>query len=89
LKDLFREWLQTEVPDRAKRVLHLLQSMHAGKDYVAAYGHRGRGSGPYADQISARFRLALKRLGLNERRHTLRTDLFTPPVLSGEQLRLF
>jgi len=89
LKDLFREWLQTEVPDRAKRILHLLQSMHAGKDYVAAYGHRGRGSGPYADQISARFRLALKRLGLNERRHTLRTDLFTPPVPSGEQLRLF
>ncbi len=89
LKDLFREWLQTEVPDRAKRVLHLLQSMHGGKDYVAAFGHRGRGSGPYADQISARFRLSLKRLGLNERRYPLRTDLFTPPVPCGEQLRLF
>ena len=88
LKDLFREWLATEVPDRAKRVLHLLQSMHGGKDYVAAFGLRGRGQGPYADQVAQRFRLALKRLGLNQRRQALRTDLFTPPVAAGGQLRL-
>ncbi len=89
LKDLFREWLATEVPDRANRVLHLLQSMHGGKDYVAAFGTRGRGRGPYADQIAGRFHLALKRLALNEERVALRTDLFTPPVPSGGQLRLF
>jgi DNA repair photolyase len=89
LKELFREWLATEVPDRAKRVLHLMQSMHGGKDYVAEFGTRGRGRGAYADQVAQRFRLAMKRLGLNERRISLRTDLFVPPVLEGAQMRLF
>ena len=88
LKDLFREWLATEFPDRANRVLHLLQSMHGGRDYTAAFGIRQRGSGPYADQIAARFRLALQRLGLNQRRLVLRKDLFQRPVRKGEQLRL-
>jgi DNA repair photolyase len=89
IKVLFREWLATEFPDRAARVLHLLQSMHGGRDYVSTFGVRQRGRGPYADQIGTRFRLAAKRLGLNRRRHALRTDLFQRPVLAGQQMRLF
>lgn len=88
IKQLFREWLATEVPDRAKRVISILQSMHGGRDYVADWGVRQRGTGPYADQIALRFRLALKRLGLNERRLKLRTDLFERPVAPGGQLNL-
>ncbi len=88
LKDLFREWLEAEFPDRANRVLHLLQSMHGGKDYVAEFGQRQKGTGPYAQQIALRFRLALKRTGLNERRTRPRTDLFKPPVPDGGQLAL-
>jgi len=89
LKDLFREWLATQFPDRADRVLHLLQSMHGGRDYVAEFGVRQRGRGPYAEQIALRFRLAAKRLGLNGQRPALRTDLFQAPVLAGQQMRLF
>ena len=37
LKELFREWLATEFPDRASRVISILRSMHGGKDYVAAF----------------------------------------------------
>ena len=88
LKELFREWLATDFPDRAARVIALLRSMHGGKDYSAAFGLRQRGSGPYADQISDRFRLALKRLGLNERSLKMRTDLFRAPVAAGGQLAL-
>ena len=88
LKDLFREWLETDHPGKAKRVISLLRSMHGGKDYVAAFGHRQRGSGPYADQIAARFRLAMRRLGLGERTLKLRTDLFEAPVPRGGQMRL-
>jgi DNA repair photolyase len=88
LKDLFREWLETDYPDRAGRVINLLKSMHGGRDYVAAFGHRQRGSGPYAEQIGARFRLAIKRLGLNERSQRLRTDLFRPPTPKGGQMTL-
>jgi DNA repair photolyase len=89
LKDLFREWLATDHPDRANRVLHLLQSMHGGRDYTATFGMRQKGSGPYAAQVAMRFRLALKRLGLNERRLALRTDLFRRPARQGAQLDLF
>jgi len=89
LKELFREWLETEFPDRAKRVISLLQSMHGGRDYTPEFGLRQRGSGPYAEQIAMRFRLALKRLGMNERGLKLRTDLFQKPEKSsGEQLQL-
>ena len=89
LKTLFREWLAAEFPDRADRVISLLQSMHGGQDYVATFGHRQKGSGPYADQIGQRFRLALRRLGLDQRRDSLRTDLFRAPVLAGMQYRMF
>jgi len=88
IKDLFREWLETEYPDRARRVITLMQSMHGGRDYNSGFGIRQRGSGPYAEQIAQRFRLALKRLGLNTRRQPLRTDLFRRPVLPGSQLSL-
>ncbi|MCC7253228.1 PA0069 family radical SAM protein [Hyphomicrobium sp.] len=88
LKDVFREWLKSEFPDRADRVISLLRSMHGGKDYVAEFGLRQKGRGPYAEQIAARFGLALKRLGLNTRRQSLRLDLFTPPVAKGQQMPL-
>ena len=88
LKDVFREWLASEFPDRAGKVINLLRSMHGGKDYTAEFGKRQKGSGPYADQIALRFRLALKRLGLNQRRQSLRLDLFSPPVAKGQQMPL-
>ena len=74
VRSLFHEWLAAACPDRAARVIHLMQSMHGGQDYRSEFGLRQKGSGPYANQISVRFRLALKRLGLNERRQALRTD---------------
>lgn len=89
IKDLFREWLAEEFPDRAKRVIGLLQSMHGGKDYVAEFGLRQRGSGPYAEQIATRFKLARKRLSLESERLKARTDLFVRPASRGQQLALF
>jgi hypothetical protein len=39
--------------------------------------------------IGRRFEMAAERLGLNKGSVELRTDRFTPPVVSGQQLRLF
>ncbi len=89
IKDLFAEWLATEFPDRASRVMSILRSMRGGKDYDARWFERQKGKGPYADQIAQRFRLALRRLGLNERKYRLRSDLFVRPVVMGGQLALF
>ncbi|MEM1370879.1 MAG: PA0069 family radical SAM protein [Pseudomonadota bacterium] len=88
IKQLFREWLEDEQPDRAKRVISLLQSMHAGRDYRSRFGVRQTGSGPFADLIARRFRLALKRHNLDRRRLQLRTDLFERPTRVGGQFEL-
>ena len=88
IKDLFREWLATEFPDRAERVISILKSMRGGKDYDARWFERQKGSGPYADLIAQRFRMALRRLSLNERKYRLRSDLFVRPVAKGGQLAL-
>ncbi len=88
IKALFREWLEENVPGRARRVINILQQMHGGQDYVSQFGLRQTGSGPYALQIAQRFRMAKRRLGLSEKRLVLRTDLFRRPVLPGGQLGL-
>ena len=85
---LFREWLATDYPERASRVMKLVQEMHDGRDYRSAFGLRQKGSGPYAGQVAMRFRLALKRHGLNECRERLRTDLFRKPAAKNGQLSL-
>jgi DNA repair photolyase len=86
--DLFTEWLKANCPDRASRVLSLMRSTRGGKLYDAKWGERMRGDGPYAWMIGRRFELAAKRLGLNESSVELRTDLFTPPSIPGQQLTL-
>ncbi len=88
IKDLFREWLATEFPDRAKRVITLMRSMRGGKDYDARWFARQKGTGPYAQSIAQRFRLALRLNGLNERRQPIRTDRFVRPARQGEQMAL-
>ena len=48
IKDLFREWLEGNVPDRAKHVMSLVRQMRGGKDYDSQWNTRMRGTGPYA-----------------------------------------
>lgn len=86
--DLFTEWLKANCPDRASRVLSLMRSTRGGKLYDAKWGERMRGDGPYGWMIGRRFELAAKRLGLNQSSVELRTELFTPPSLPGQQLSL-
>ena len=89
IKDLFREWLEAERPDRARRVMSLVRQMRGGKDYDAEWGQRMRGQGPIADLMRQRFDRACASLGLNRERAPLRTDLFRPPPKVGDQMSLF
>jgi DNA repair photolyase len=88
---LFTEWLEANYPDRAKKVMSLLRSAHKGQDYRSEWKVRGRGDGPYAELIAARFRNAVKRLGLNTARFSLRDDLFRVPPSTdpGSQMSFF
>jgi DNA repair photolyase len=89
IKDLFREWLESEQPDRARHVMSLIRSMRRGKDYDSQWGTRMTGTGPYADLISQRFALATRKLGLNRERAQLTCRKFRRPQRAGDQLPLF
>jgi len=76
---LFRAWLDAHHPDRAARVMALIQSMRGGRDNDPDFGTRMRGIGPYADLLHRRVARAKSRLGLDRPRQRLRTDLFDVP----------
>jgi DNA repair photolyase len=89
VRDIFREFVERAYPERAAHIFSVLRSMRGGKDYDARWGTRMTGEGPYAWQIGRRFEMAARRLGLNQEKTPLRTDLFTPPGGGGTQLSLF
>jgi DNA repair photolyase len=91
VRDLFKEWLMANFPDRYRHVMSLIRQTRGGKDYDAEWGKRMTGGGPYAWMIGRRFEQACERLGLNARKVTLSTDLFTPPRAqeTSAQLNLF
>jgi DNA repair photolyase len=83
---LFRAWLDEHYPDRAAKVMHIIQSMRGGRDNDPDWFTRMRGQGPWADLLAARFQKAIRRYGLDGERPQLRCDLFRPP--EGSQMRL-
>ena len=91
IKDLFAEWLEAQVPLRAKHVLTLIRDIREGRLYNAQFGERMRGSGVYADLLNQRFKLATRRLGLNQARELggLDCSQFRRPPKAGDQLSLF
>src|SRR3984893_9463601 len=89
IKDLFRQWLKENFPDKHDHVISLVRSLHGGKDYDSSWGHRQTGAGPSAWSIGRRFELACKRIGLNKKRASLTTAHFQPPRMKKNQLDLF
>ncbi len=87
---LFRDWLQTHVPDSAAHVMSTIQQLRGGKDYDAAFGTRMRGTGVYADLLARRFALALKRGGFAEKHsRALDCSRFVAPCAPSPQGELF
>jgi DNA repair photolyase len=88
LRDLFKQWLASERPDRAERVMSLIRQVRSGRENDARFGFRMVGEGPVADLLIDRFRKARRRFGLDRRIGPLRTDLFRVPPAPGDQLTL-
>jgi DNA repair photolyase len=82
---LFEAWLHTHVPERAERVLARIRDTRAGRENDPRFGRRMRGEGVFADLIAQRFRLAVRRLGLEAPLPGLDT---TRSRAAPEQLRL-
>ncbi len=89
VKDLFREWLTEHYPQRASHVMSLVRDARGGRDNDPDFGTRMRGTGPYAELLRTRFKLATRRLGLDSPRNVaLSCALFRPHGPAGSQLQL-
>ncbi len=88
LRDMFAAWLQTHVPDRARRVLSLIRQTRAGQLNDSRFGQRFKGEGAYADLLRARFGRAQRALGFGGR-ETLDASRFRRPAAAAGQLSMF
>jgi DNA repair photolyase len=89
IRELFEEWLATDHPDRARRVMSLVRQMRGGAAYNSAWGQRMTGQGPVADAMRQRFEIARRRFGLDQILPPLDLSRFAPPRPDENQLRLF
>jgi DNA repair photolyase len=89
VRDLFREWLIENYPDRYRHVFKLVRDTRGGKDYDSTFGKRMTGSGPVAWMIGRRFEAACERLGFNKTSAKTTTAHFRPPRPPAQQLDLF
>ena len=84
---LFRDWLDAHFPDRADKVMAIINELRGGRDNDPEFFSRMRGSGPWAELLRTRFKIACRKHGFNGERIQLRTDLFRAP--RGPQGELF
>lgn len=84
--EIFRDWLWKNFPDRAEKVLHLIESCHGGQINDSTWGRRMHGAGSVAGMIEQQFRIHTRQLGLNQERVQLDMTQFRRP---GQQLSLF
>ena len=89
VRDLFREWLIANYPDRYRHVFTLIREMRGGRDYDSQWGTRMKGTGPIAWMIGRRFDIACEKLGLNVKKSKLTTAHFVKPRSDRGQLDLF
>jgi DNA repair photolyase len=92
---LFESWLRARYPERADKVLSLVRQCRDGRLNDPRFGTRMSGTGPVADLLAQRFRLAARRLGLEAGVEgegvgwRLDRSRFRRPAPPGTQLDLF
>ncbi len=89
IKDLFREWLAVNLPERAQRVMSLVRQMRGGLDYDMRWQARMKGEGPIAQLLASRFAIARRRLGLDRKVPSLDLTQFKAPPRASDQPDLF
>ncbi len=61
IKEIFKDWLYLNFPDRAQKVLHQIEELHGGQLNDSAWGRRMKGEGPLADMIKQVFNVSVAR----------------------------
>ena len=81
---LFREWLSVHYPDRAAKVMGIVRSIRGGRDNDPDFVSRMKPQGVWADVLRTRFRLATRRLAMNQSAYDLDTSQFRRPDVQGQ-----
>ena len=89
VRPIFEDWLQTNYPEKAERVLALIRSTRGGRLNNSQFGRRMKGQGEYAAQIQQAFRVFRAKSGLDKPLPPFDLTKFTPPQPPSGQLRLF
>lgn len=88
VKDIFRNWLYINFPDKADKVWHQVEACHGGKVNDTEFGRRMRGDGPEADAINQLFKLSVKKYLGGRSSYEYDLSLFKRPSKNG-QMALF
>lgn len=88
LKTMFEQWLRVHQPLKAEHVMSVMRASRGGREYDSRFGKRMRGTGPFADLIAQRFRIARQRLAFPGAA-PLSTTRFRPPEDPNGQMDLF
>ncbi len=59
--EIFTDWIQKAMPDRADKVLNQIRDCHGGNLNDSRWGERMRGEGQFAEVISSQMRMARKK----------------------------
>ena len=84
---IFTDWIKKAMPDRAEKVLHLIQDCHGGTINDSRFGLRNRGEGKIAAQIHDMAKLARQKYFADKVFPRLKTDLHK--AYKDGQLKLF
>ena len=84
---IFTEWIHKAMPNKAQKVLHMIQECHGGSLNDSRFGLRNRGEGKIALQIHDMAKLARRRYFQGREFPALRNDLHQQ--YKDGQMRLF
>ena len=87
VKELFINWLNDNMPDRAGKIINQIMQIRNGKLNNSEFGKRFTGEGELAETIHSLYEISCKKFGLNEKRMEHSFNHFKKKT--GKQLELF
>lgn len=87
IAEIFSDWANKTMPDRAERMLNQISACHGGKLNDSDFGRRMRGDGKIAEQIHETFHVARNKYLKGKSIPALDTSLFLK--LKNPQMKLF
>jgi DNA repair photolyase len=76
VQQLFVDWLERELPDRAPKILNRIRDIRGGNLNDPKWGSRFRGEGEIAEAIKNLFHLSCEKYGLNKEDSYITTEHF-------------